>query len=375
MARTTAGRELTERHRRDQNGLAAAIVKAILSIFDDAFDLDRIDESAVTFARKAAPIVMKGRRRSREMSGAYLSQFQYIEAPDIEGEPDIGRDTYEPEQAIAELIQTVIASSKAMIKKGYDYNDTRDATRRAVGGKATKIVADGGRSAIESDVRTGGQGRGPIGYARVVDADPCPFCAMLASRGVYYMGQEAPGRMLYRSDSFTASNARFEGDGRFKVHDGCECTLEPVYYDGTGTLQLPGNGNQLAKEWAAVAAGRKDPVGTWRRWRDSGTLPEDYNGPLEEVGTKRPAPRRAFGQGSKSRPAKTDTRERAPRELNDDLVREYLAIYRERRTAIIDELDELKARGQGDTDTTVVALNDELRRLDKRISRYSDHLR
>lgn len=371
MARTTAGRELTESHRRRQNDLAAGVVGRILAMFDRIFDLDDIDGTGVAFVREATPVVVAGRERSREVSGAYLSQFQYIEAPGLDEPPVIGPDTVDTDQIFAELLQAIIASAKAMIKKGYDYPDTRDATRRALGGKATKVIADGGRSVIENDVRTGGAGRGPVGYARVVDADPCPFCAMLASRGVYYMGSEAPGSLLYRSDSFADVDARFEGDGRFKVHDGCQCTLEPVYYSGDGLLQLPGNGNQLAKEWAEVAAGRDDPAGAWRRWRESGTLPEDYDGPLD--GVRRPV--RHVGQGKKTRPARESSRNDVPAELTDDTVREYLGMYVERRRGVLDELAELKARGQTDNDVAVMQLNAELRRLDKRIAKYQDHLR
>lgn len=376
MARTAKGRRLTEAHRQDQARLVAAIVKAVQRVFGAKFDLDNIDRTGYEVAAAIAPLILGGRRQSHDVSFAYLHNFHAAEGGDPRDAPVDFDDRYDMDRATAELASTIIGVSKALSKKGKSYPDNRAATEQAVATKVTKIVADGGRAVVENDVRTGGKGRGPIGYARVADADPCAFCSMLASRGVYYLGEEVTGKAagagLYTTDSFTASNARFAGDGEFKVHDGCECTLEPVYYDGDGKIKLPGDGNRLADQWAAVAAGRgKDSFAAWRRWIDSGTLPEDYEGPLEAIGTKRSSPAKTRAQKAKAK-RRVDRAQKAAEKvtLSRDTVERYLKVYEDRLAGIDGEVSDLRAAGQSDDDAPVRALLDERRRLTQQVDTY-----
>lgn len=247
-----------------------------------------------------------------------------------------------------------------------------DRAEVSVTAKGVKLAGDGGRQVLETEVR---RGNGPVGYARVVDADPCPFCAMLASRGLYFAGEESPGALLYRSDSFGDANARFVGDGRFKVHDGCCCTMEAVYMRG-GKIDLPGKGNELAKEWAQVAAGQDDPWLAWQRWRESGTLPENYDGPLD--GKRRAAPSHGQATGQRKRPAPGKASERGTGRTAKDNAgswdrQRYLDYAQElsvRADGVAAEIAELKARGQTDQDISVMALAQEHRALLSRIERY-----
>lgn len=374
MARTAKGRRLTERHRVDQSRIAAAIVKAVLRVFGERFDLDHIDRTGYEVAAAVAPLILGGRRQSHDFSFAYLHNFHAAEGGDPRDAPVDYDDRFTEDQATAELARTIIGVSKALAKKGKPYPENREATRQAVATKVTKVVADGGRAVIENDVRAGGKGRGPIGYARVADADPCAFCAMLASRGVYYLGNtiegNGAGAWLYTTDSFKASNARFAGDGEFKVHDGCECTLEPVYYSGEGKIQLPGDGNRLAEQWALVAAGRgKDSFATWRRWIDSGTLPEDFDGPLE--GKKRPSPKKTRAQQAKKKARQKKADADAEKiTLSRDTVEKYLQVYEDRLAGIEAELAALREQGQDSTDLPVIALEGEKRRLTQQVDTY-----
>lgn len=353
-------------------------MKAVLRVFGERFDLDHIDRTGYEVAAAVAPLILGGRRQSHDFSFAYLHNFHAAEGGDPRDAPVDYDDRFTEDQATAELARTIIGVSKALAKKGKSYPENREATRQAVATKVTKVVADGGRAVIENDVRTGGKGRGPIGYARVADADPCAFCAMLASRGVYYLGNtiegNGAGAWLYTTDSFKASNARFAGDGEFKVHDGCECTLEPVYYSGEGKIQLPGDGNRLAEQWALVAAGRgKDSFATWRRWIDSGTLPEDFDGPLE--GKKRPSPKKTRAQRSKkkARQKKADA-DAGKITLSRDTVEKYLKVYEDRLAGIEAELAALREQGQDSTDLPVLALEGEKRRLTQQVDTYRTFL-
>jgi hypothetical protein len=82
-------------------------------------------------------------------------------------------------------------------------------------GTASRIALEGGRvtllDTIDADPAA-------VGWYRVTDAQPCAFCALLASRGV-----------VYKRDSFDQSDPRFHGAGEFKVHNDCACTLAPAF--------------------------------------------------------------------------------------------------------------------------------------------------
>lgn len=362
MARTQRGKELTEEHRQLQVRVAERATRRVRSLFRRLIDWGNIEASAEDFARAAAVDVARNRERSRAASVDYLRAFRLVEAPSSP-EPIEEPEEIEVSDLARELMVAARASLLAMSKKGYSEQDALERAEQVVGAKATKLVADGGRRVIENEVR---RGNGPVGYARVPDADPCPFCAMLASRGIYYGGEETPGALLYRSDSFESSDVRFVGDGEFKVHDGCCCGLEPVYMRD-GKIDLPSNGNELAREWAEVAAGQPDPWGAWRRWRDSKTLPENYEGDLE--GVRRPAP------GARTRKSdRVVERQTAPREKDRFKTAQDYTDYADelakRVNGIDEEIAQLEMRGQTDTDVPVMALRHKKRLLLSHIDQY-----
>lgn len=284
MAKTEQGRELTENHRIAQVKLAERLTTWVIGVVLKAFDIRDIDASSLEISRILLPIVLQMRYISEDLSKDYTKKFRNAEVPKSQWKPfDFGFDDLEPVEAEWQIIVTVRATAKIAVKQANTSTEVAEKTAKAVAAKTQKIAQDGGRRAILHDVEFG---KGPIGYARVPDANPCAFCAMLASRGVSYTKFLPDGVGLYRSDSFVASNARFIGDGKFKVHDWCGCTIEAVY-DHNGKITLPGNGDELAWQWAEIAAGQKDPFAAWRRWWDSKTLPDDYEGPLETQGTVR----------------------------------------------------------------------------------------
>lgn len=361
MSLTRRGAELTEEHRQFQIRLSERVSNAVGKLFRKLVDWERIDESVGVFAGEAALEIMRGRELSRAASVKYLREFHLVEAPDAP--PPVNEpDETAFEDLVGELIRSTRGFLKTLSRKGDSGQEAMEKGQQMVRSKSSRMVADGGRKVVENEVR---RGNGPVGYARVTDNDPCPFCAMLASRGVYYAGQEAAGSLLYRSDSFAESNNRFAGDGRFKVHDGCCCGLEPVYVRG-GKIDLPGDGNQLAREWAEVASGQPDPWKAWQRWRTSKTLPEDYEGDLE--GVKRPSPdsRRRF------QPAR-DFRARRESDGRSELERnpvEFVSRLQEQVDRVEVEIGELRARGQSDDDLPIVFLKRRRDSLLSQIDRY-----
>ena len=379
MARTHKGDQLTEEHRQQQVRLAEQLSGLVRGLFRKHVDYADIDASTDDFARRAGVLVAQFREASRVRSIDYMREFQAVEAPDAPAlveEPS----EYTPAEAASSLLRTARGVLKALSRKGYSEAEAMERAEQAIVGKATKIAGDGGRQVIEEEVR---KGNGPVGYARVVDADPCPFCAMLASRGVYYAGEEQAGALLYRSDSFRDSNARFAGDGRFKVHDHCCCTMEPVYLVD-GKINLPGNGNALAKEWADIASGQEDPWLAWQRWRQSGTLPENYDGPLEGK-RRRPAPVHGQSTGRRKRPAPEKASERAERLVLEKTGKskvdrrgtwdrqkylDYADELEVRANGVASEIAALRSVGQGDKDLPVMQLQQQHRALLSRIDKY-----
>jgi hypothetical protein len=83
-----------------------------------------------------------------------------------------------------------------------------------------------------------------LGWVRVTSADPCWFCAMLASRGLQYRP--------YKEGAFERSNERFEGSGNAKVHDSCRCHLKPVYFETDKRVLKT---KEYAEMWSAFTSG------------------------------------------------------------------------------------------------------------------------
>lgn len=364
MAATNKGRQLTEQHRQDQVQLSNSLVKALLQLFRALIDYGNIDRSAVKFAQKAAPLVFEARRESRRLSSDYLEAFSRVEARGHVFNPSSARpDSVSYDDVVGEMYTTASSVLKRMSSKGYSTGKAMSAGETAVSGRGKTLAGDGGRRLIENYVRTG---LAPIGYARVVDADPCPFCAMLASRGA------VTGDGLYKSDSFDQSNARFRGDGLFKVHDGCDCTLEPVYRV-KGKVRLPGNGDELAREWAEIAAGRDDQWHVWARWRESGTLPDDYEGPLE--GTRRVrGPVTGQHTGTRDVKPRRNTEVRDLEDWSKEELQTLVGQWQERLTGVEGEMSDLIGRGQTERDVPVMALARERKALVARIEKYQAHI-
>lgn len=109
----------------------------------------------------------------------------------------------------------------------------------------------GGRQTIHDNVKLD---EVALGYVRVTKADPCYFCAMLASRGIAYRS--------FKADSFDLSDARFTGDGTAKVHDNCGCSLKPVYARNDPLVDKT---KVFAEMWAEWGAGGGDAALRFRR--------------------------------------------------------------------------------------------------------------
>jgi hypothetical protein len=109
-------------------------------------------------------------------------------------------------------------------------------------GEAVRQAIDGSRGATDRVVN---YDRRVLGYARVTDSDPCYFCALLASHGLFYskdaFAKNNPKRRSGRksdADFIANPNARKDLPAGWidvaKVHNNCRCTLRPVYTKSSG---------------------------------------------------------------------------------------------------------------------------------------------
>lgn len=104
-----------------------------------------------------------------------------------------------------------------------------------------------------------------LGWIRVTKADPCFFCAMLASRGVSYRS--------FDEFSFDLSDSRFNGDGDAKVHDNCGCSLKPVFSENDPVAK---NNERFGELWATWGAGGGNAVLRFRRGYEHLVKTGDY---------------------------------------------------------------------------------------------------
>lgn len=376
MARTKAGDALTETHRMEQAILAASLVDFIRSLFMDTIDLDDIEGSSRTFVRKALPHVMERRSISQRIAETYLRKFRDVElrtltdhehlrdvagvdlddaarwadVEDIElGEMDDYLD--DAADVAAELYSASANVAKGEVKRGRTADQVKKRTATAVSSSTMKQVSDGARAPVRREVERGNHGAG--GYFRVVDADPCPFCAMLAARGP-----------VYNLQSFGESDGLFSGDGQFKVHTGCGCSLEPIY--GRKGAGLPATNRDLAKEWARVASGRNDPWNTWRRYKRNGTVPPEY----DEDQVSPSAPQGGRNRNRAERQAKGTRNTRKPLDQLDqaELIRAVNGMEL-RRKGMRTELAKFQQRGVSpDEPGPAQSIQVRLNRLDKQIA-------
>lgn len=133
---------------------------------------------------------------------------------------DKGRDL--PQKAIKHepdsvLVRDLLDRSAGVYRKarlrGLDELVAQERAQAASLASGGRLVQAGGRDAIEQSGK-------PLGYMRVSDGDPCSFCALILSRGAVFKSELTAG---------ADANDRFAGDGMFKFHDNCGCTVLPIY--------------------------------------------------------------------------------------------------------------------------------------------------
>ncbi|HLR84800.1 MAG TPA: hypothetical protein VK059_07600 [Nocardioidaceae bacterium] len=197
MATTVEGRRTTEDHRLAQLAIAAAAVQTVRPTWA-TLDVDDIDSSSFAWQMAMTRIITRYFRVSETRAARYVAAFRKAEG----AKPAA---VVRPEMNLAETMRTLTYAGPVMLKKRIGRGVPPEVAHRAnvshLEGVVQQQVLAGGRSVVDHSARQG-YGR----YRRVTDADPCAFCAMLASRGPVY-----------------SEESRY-----FEAHPRCGCTAEEV---------------------------------------------------------------------------------------------------------------------------------------------------
>lgn len=145
-----------------------------------------------------------------------------------------------------ELIQATLDSTGpyallGRIKRSQPVPTAMQNTGVILSGAASRLVLNGARQVILQSVKDDSEA---VGWMRVTAANPCSWCAMLASRGASYRSAASAG---------------------FKAHNLCRCTAQAVFShrDAEALTDSP-----LRQQWDDATAGLsgKDALNAWRRW-------------------------------------------------------------------------------------------------------------
>lgn len=244
-------------HRGQQAQLALRIARLIQGYWL-LVEPDKLAETGAPWLTQSIDAIQRGRHQSALLAAAYAEQTQQLQLtrprrldiPDVGDAPEdqlrksleyTGLRTAavglaktpkpgEPMSPAEEDVDRAAREEEMFVRRQKFVMDNAIAAAMRA---SVKHVVNGAREMTDQLVVT----KQALGYVRVTQSEsPCGFCLMLASRGP-----------VYDDDSFSESDPRFTGPGNHKVHDGCMCTLRPVFT--RGTAQWPEQARQADELW------------------------------------------------------------------------------------------------------------------------------
>ncbi|MEU1043978.1 hypothetical protein ABZ400_02325 [Streptomyces sp. NPDC005897] len=239
-----------QRYRRIQALTAARLAQQVLRVWRELANPGNIDASWPAVRAALAPIV----RQAREQA-AFFAQAAYMDARREAGVDD---SSFTPEGPLPLLVQrlertldvTGPVEFKKAIAAGKTPQEAMDSAAVRMVGSTQYLALEGGRQSMQRSIAADDRA---TGWSRVTDADPCAWCAMLASRGPVYKSAK------------TAGDPRKGGN---RYHDHCGCQAWPAF---TNDEPFIGVAEQLYDDWLRVTRGRggKHAVNAFRRWWES----------------------------------------------------------------------------------------------------------
>jgi hypothetical protein len=234
---------LTEAYRLSQARRAAAIAALVAYYYRNRVNVQ--DQSSVRqWINLMLPKIMAEHDWTARRAATYGNAIRQLEVGSLDGhrfEPTVGAIAEQVERSLMFVgpgrhlrkITEVREMDLPPVSKAALIADAREEAATAIAGSTMRHVQNGGRQTLYDNILEDPEA---MGYIRVTRANPCYFCAMLASRGI-----------VFGEDSFDESDPRFTGKGTAKVHDNCYCALKPVY--GLGDPLLINTANFEALWW------------------------------------------------------------------------------------------------------------------------------
>jgi len=282
--------------RQQQATIAAATATAVARLWSATVDPKDLQRTGSAWVERSIPLIQAGRARSAGSAATYAGAVRRIVAPtappftfppapaapvdqlrtslwvtgvvNAQARLDRTPGVSKPSALVdlrrrlagepATTVDPFRARQQALLDRGADeaINGAMQEAINKVSGATARHVLNGGRDSIRDGVR---QDKVALGYVRVTRANPCAFCAMLASRIVYKDN-------LYSEHSFDRSDPRFDGEGTAKVHDNCYCTLRPIYTKRSD--EIPELNRRFDEMWRERGDG--DPLNAFRRYYERG---------------------------------------------------------------------------------------------------------
>lgn len=202
MARTDAATALTGEHQQAQTRLRAQALRDYVRLWPIWHIGD--DPSFASLVTATLPLIRVYHRLSATLAGAYYQTFRGAEDAAGQATPRLAPAIAEA-HITASLYATGQVATDRALRAGRPPEEARKAALVRTSGAVTRHVLQGGRDTLLESIAADPQS---LGWARVTDAAPCAFCALLAGRGPVY---------------------KTEHTAEFQAHDHCACLVEPVY--------------------------------------------------------------------------------------------------------------------------------------------------
>jgi hypothetical protein len=250
MAATVQGRRLTEQHRKAQLAVRAAALKEALALWP-VLDPLRVDDTAPVWLRLMTQLVARWRGVSAQRSADYYRALRAAETGQLAAPPMPEPPDPDTRRVVTSLRVTGPVRIKQLTQRGEPPREVARQVLPEASAAAGRHVLDGGRQQLLTAAIADEHA---VGWARITDAKPCAFCAMLASRGFVYLSEASAARTTRRSK---------RGPGQ-QYHDRCGCTVEVAFSRDT---PLPERNAEFERLWADTTGGYsgKDAINAFRR--------------------------------------------------------------------------------------------------------------
>lgn len=243
MAATPQGRAATTAHKLAQGRVAARVVADVLSVWQG---LDPLRLADPGWSASILAALARHRPESAELAANYYDTFRRAEIPAAPPHR-ASAGTSDPwrARAVTSLRVTGTRVVARLISGGMEPALALDKAGPGVAAALARHVLAAGRSTLDAAMRADPVARG---WLRITDADPCWWCAMLASRGAVYLSK---------------ASASARGGTNDEYHDGCGCQPEPFFRIAV----LPETSQRFAGLWETSTDGLsgKDARTAFRR--------------------------------------------------------------------------------------------------------------